>query len=92
MGSITATISESTFSGSKSVNRGGAIYAELNYDAALTIENTQFESSNSNSDGGLIKLKTGASVQAPRNNNKLKKRLRIIFFIFFLLIEFGRFY
>ncbi|KAA6387289.1 MAG: hypothetical protein EZS28_017184, partial [Streblomastix strix] len=48
------TISGSTFSGSKSVNRGGAIYTELNDNSALIIENTQFESSNSNSDGGSI--------------------------------------
>ncbi|KAA6372449.1 MAG: hypothetical protein EZS28_032024, partial [Streblomastix strix] len=55
MGSITATISESTFSGSKSLNSGGAIFAELSYDAALTIDNTQFESCYStNSDGGSI--------------------------------------
>ncbi|KAA6381715.1 MAG: hypothetical protein EZS28_022757 [Streblomastix strix] len=55
IGSYTATISGSTFSGSKSVNRGGAIFAELYDDAALTIDNTQFESCYStNSDGGSI--------------------------------------
>ncbi|KAA6382861.1 MAG: hypothetical protein EZS28_021612, partial [Streblomastix strix] len=55
MGSGTATISESTFSGSKSVNRGGAIYTQLYADAALTIDKTQFNLCYStDSDGGSI--------------------------------------
>ncbi|KAA6357984.1 MAG: hypothetical protein EZS28_046489, partial [Streblomastix strix] len=55
MGPGTTTISESTFSGSKSVNRGGAIYTVLYDDAALTIDNTQFNFCySSDSDGGSI--------------------------------------
>ncbi|KAA6368101.1 MAG: hypothetical protein EZS28_036372 [Streblomastix strix] len=55
MGSSTATISGSTFSGSKSVNEGGAIYTELYEDVALTIDNTQFNLCYStDSDGGSI--------------------------------------
>ncbi|KAA6381846.1 MAG: hypothetical protein EZS28_022627, partial [Streblomastix strix] len=49
------TISGSTFAGSQSIGIGGAIYAELNLNSALTIDNTQFEQCNStDSDGGSI--------------------------------------
>ncbi|KAA6383332.1 MAG: hypothetical protein EZS28_021141 [Streblomastix strix] len=55
IGSGTTTISGSTFSGSKSVYEGGAIYTELYKDAALTIDNTQFNLCYStDSDGGSI--------------------------------------
>ncbi|KAA6374533.1 MAG: hypothetical protein EZS28_029940 [Streblomastix strix] len=51
----TATINGSTFSGSVSIRDGGAIYAQLRYDAELIIENTQFKDCYSaNSDGGSI--------------------------------------
>ncbi|KAA6370645.1 MAG: hypothetical protein EZS28_033828, partial [Streblomastix strix] len=55
MSSGTSTISGSTFSCSKSVDRGGAINADIWSGAALIIDNAQFESCNSaNFDGGSI--------------------------------------